>query len=329
MASSMARSVVTRRGLQLALALLWLIAAGLQYQPYMFGTGFRTDVIGGAGAGQPGWVAAGPSFAEHLLAHAPVLLNALFATLQLALGLGLLWRRTVRVALIGSVVWGLAVWYLGEGLGGVASGHADLLTGTPGAAVLYAVVAVMAWPRATPDGVGEAPPPWSRAAWAAVWVLGGVLRALPGQNTPAELAAEVRGNTDGAPGWLASADTRMAGWVHDGGTTLVVCLIVGSALIGLLALAGGRIAQVAVSVGTLLAVAYWVFGQSLGELYTGQSTDVNTAPVIVLLGAGVFGSSAQRYASARRTSRALPGSQGTPHLRGVRPEGTCGPSAPS
>ena len=41
--------------------------------------------------------------AGHLMLHNAVLFNAVFATIQLALGAGLLWRPTVRAALAGTV----------------------------------------------------------------------------------------------------------------------------------------------------------------------------------------------------------------------------------
>jgi hypothetical protein len=40
------------------------------------------------------------------------------------------------------------VWWLGEGLGGIFTGLASPLTGGPGAAVLYALLAVLIWPAA-------------------------------------------------------------------------------------------------------------------------------------------------------------------------------------
>jgi hypothetical protein len=67
-----------------------------------------------------------------VLTH-PALFNALFATIQLALAAGLLWRRTTRLALAGSLVWTLGVWWLGEGLGGLLTGTAHPVTGAPGA----------------------------------------------------------------------------------------------------------------------------------------------------------------------------------------------------
>ena len=53
------------------------------------------------------------------------------------LGLGLLVPRTAKVALVASLPWAVGVWYFGEGLSGLASGHTSLLTGAPGAVVLY------------------------------------------------------------------------------------------------------------------------------------------------------------------------------------------------
>ena len=62
----------------------------------------------------------------------PSVFNAAFASLQLAIGIGLLMRRAVVPALLASIVWALAVWYLGEGLGGLTGSNAALLTGAPG-----------------------------------------------------------------------------------------------------------------------------------------------------------------------------------------------------
>jgi hypothetical protein len=63
------------------------------------------------------------------------------------LGVGLLVRRTARVALAASIAWALGVWWLGEGLTGLASGQASLINGAPGSAFFYAVLAAAAWPR--------------------------------------------------------------------------------------------------------------------------------------------------------------------------------------
>src|SRR5579862_7071629 len=137
-----------RRRLQLLLAGLWLLDGVLQLQSVMFTRRFPA-MIAESAAGQPGVVAAPATWAARLIAGHPAPANAAFAGLQIALGLGLAWRPAVRPALAGSVIWGLAVWWLGEGLGGLFTGTASPVDGAPGAALLYAVTAVLLWPPRT------------------------------------------------------------------------------------------------------------------------------------------------------------------------------------
>jgi hypothetical protein len=70
----------------------------------------------------------------------------------------------VKLALAASIPWSFGVWFLGEGLSGLANGHASLLTGAPGSVLLYDVLALTAWPRRDPSQ--EAPARWLPLAWA-------------------------------------------------------------------------------------------------------------------------------------------------------------------
>ena len=85
-----------------------------------------------------------------------MLLNAVFATIQVLLGIGIAWRPTVRVALAASVAWSLGVWWFGEGLGMVLTGDVSPVNGAPGAVILYALLAVLLWPadRGSPASAG-------------------------------------------------------------------------------------------------------------------------------------------------------------------------------
>ena len=134
-----------RRKLQLALGGLWLLDGILQFQPSMFTKAFP-EMLAGTSAGNPAFVASPVNWSAALITHHLVVLNAIFATIQVALGLGIAWRPTVRLALAASVLWSLAVWFLGEGLGGVLAGPASLTDGAPGAVILYALLAVLLWP---------------------------------------------------------------------------------------------------------------------------------------------------------------------------------------
>src|SRR4051794_17281559 len=135
---------LTRRHLQIALGLVWLLDGGLQFQPFMLRASFARDVIAPVADGQPHFVAGPVHWAANLIAAHPVASDVPFAAAQVLLGLGLLYPRSAKVALAASIPWSLAVWYLGEGLSGLASGHASLLAGAPGAVLLYALLAIAA-----------------------------------------------------------------------------------------------------------------------------------------------------------------------------------------
>ena len=94
-----------RRRLQLTLGVLWLLDAALQYQPYMFSRAFATQTLAPTAQGNPAPVARSITWSAGLIDDHVVVANAVFATVQLLLALGLFWRRTVKAALVGSVVW--------------------------------------------------------------------------------------------------------------------------------------------------------------------------------------------------------------------------------
>ena len=119
-----------RRKLQLALAVSWLLDGILQYQPSMFSKAFP-QMLAGSSAGNPAVIASPINWSATLITHHLVALNAIFATIQMALGLGIAWRPTVKLALGASVTWALAVWWLGEGLGGVSAGTPARSTALP------------------------------------------------------------------------------------------------------------------------------------------------------------------------------------------------------
>jgi hypothetical protein len=274
---------VTRRGIHLTLGLLWVLDGALQLQPYMFGRAFAEDIIAPAGEGQPAFVASGVQWAADLVVAHPVAWDLTFAVVQLAIGIGLLVPRTgvVRGAILASVAWALGVWYFGEGLGGLASGQVDLVTGAPGAVLLYAVLALAAWPTTT-EGSGRRPAAWIAVPWAMLWVGAAIWQALPTQHGVATLAADVSGSEDGAPRWLSSLDRNVASHLLGVGNAAVGGLVAAFLVIGLWGLLSGTPRKVAAVAAIVVAVPAWLLGQSLGELYTGQSTDPNSAPLLVL-----------------------------------------------
>jgi hypothetical protein len=279
---------VTRRHLQVVLGLLWLLDGALQAQPFMWTRAFATQLIAGTGQGQPGFVSGPVHWVSTVIAAHGVAWNASFVAIQLLIGVGLLVPRTARLALAVSIAWALAVWWLAEGLSGLASGHATMITGAPGSALIYALLAGAAWPRR--DASRESPPRWLPFAWAVLWVGAAVFQALPGQNTGAAVGSAVTGGVSGAPKWLASLDNSVGSWAAHRGVLLVVVLVAAMALVGIGALAR-RTRAPAVALGLALTVAFWVLGQDIGALYSGQATDPNTGPLVAVMAIAVLAAS--------------------------------------
>ena len=228
--------------------------------------------------GSPALLANPVLVSGQLIGHHPAAWNAAFATIQLLLAAGLLWRRTVRAALAGTIVWSLGVWWLGEGLGGIFSGMASPITGAPGAAILYALIAVLVWPAA--DG-----PPGSRRprlAWLAVWGSAAVLLLQAANRAPLGLHDTFAGLAAGEPGWIASIDHFVAAAIGGHGTLVSVLLAVACAAIGTGVLIP-RAMRPALAAGILIAVAIWVAGENFGGIFTGRGTDPSTGPLLFML----------------------------------------------
>jgi hypothetical protein len=128
--------VRAQRTLQIILGLFWILDAALQFQPYMFSKGFvNTFVLANAG-GQPTVIRWVITNVGHFLVPHIAVWNSLFALTQLAIGVGLLFPRTVRPALAISFPYALGVWVFGEGLGMILTGSASALTGAPGSVLI-------------------------------------------------------------------------------------------------------------------------------------------------------------------------------------------------
>jgi hypothetical protein len=287
-------SAGARRGVQLALGAIWLLDAALQYQPHMFSRAFVTQQIDPAAAGSPGFVSGPVTLAGHVILHSPVAFDALFATIQLAIGLGLLWRRTARAALAGSIIWALSIWWLGEGLGGIFTGSASPVTGAPGAAVLCALISVLAWPSgarllsggnvASDSRLGEH---WARSAWLVVWGSGACFLLMASNQAPGALRGQVTSAAAGEPGWIAGLDRRAATVIGSHGTEVSLLLAVVFAVIALGVLVPAT-TRPALLLAVITAAAIWLVGESLGGMLTGQGTDPNTGPLLILLAAAYW-----------------------------------------
>jgi len=295
---------MTRRGLQITLGVLWVIDAALQLQPYMFGTSFATEVIGSAGTGQAWFVSAPVGHVANMVGGHRAVFNAAFALLQLAIGAGLLVRRIAVPSLLVSIGWSLAVWYLGEGLGGLTGPNAALLTGAPGAALLYAVLAAAAWPTDRHGGSRQ-PASWLVFGWAGYWVGGAMLQLHHGPRIGPDLAATIAEGANGVPGWYGRFDFSVARTAVQVSPALIDAFMAIEVLIGLAAIGPAMLRHIAVVVGSLIAVAFWIVGPGFSQLLSGHATDPNTPPLVVVLAVAIFGRRAIARAPRRRGAASI------------------------
>jgi hypothetical protein len=304
------RQQLTQHGLQVSLGALWLVEAALQTRSVMFTSAFSASVISADGDNQPTFVAGPVHTVGRWVGLHPGAWNAAFVAIEALIGVGLLTRQFARPAVATSVVWGLLVWWLVEGLGGLFGGGANLLTGAPGAGLLFAVLGLAAWPpldrlrgrwSAPTD---RTPPRWLVWVWAAIWLGGAILQYSPDERPAADLAATISNTAANSPDWLARIDVHLASWLgrtHSSGpAAVIVTITLVEAVIGLAAVRPGLSRTVACWAGIVLALAFWLFGQGLGAVFKGLAMDLQTAPLVVLTGVAVLATNEIRRGSASR-----------------------------
>jgi hypothetical protein len=276
-----------RRMLQLALAASWLLDAVLQYQPFMFTKAFAA-MLAGTAHGNPSVIARPITWNAALAGHHLAALNTVYATVQLLLGLGIAFRPTVRPALAASIAWSLGVWWLGEGLGGVLNGTASPLSGAPGAAIIYALLAVLLWPAdrgtqapftaARAIGVHAA-----RALWLVLWMSLAYLALTPANRAPQAISGMIVGMGTGQPRWLAAIDRGAASFMAGQGLAASIVLAAALAVIAAGVWLPRPAARTALALAIVLALASWVVGEAFGMILAGGATDPGTGPLLALL----------------------------------------------
>jgi hypothetical protein len=274
---------VTRRGLQIGLGLIWLLDGGLQFQSYFYSHGF-TGGLGEMAAGQPGWLSDSITWAANLAAQDLGVWNTLFALAQVFIGLGLLWRPTVKPALAASFLWVLIVWWFGEAFGMLFANLAEPLTGAPGAVLLYALVGVLVWPGDRVAGLLDAR--GARTMWAALWLVMAWLW-LGSASSGADSATNVLEGGGSGIGPLTSVQHWVAGGAAGNGLVIAIVLACLSVAIAL-GVATDHWAKPLLWLSIIINLVFWAIGQGVGEIFAGAATDPNAGPLFILLALAMF-----------------------------------------
>jgi hypothetical protein len=267
-----------RRAILSALGLIWLLDGALQLQSFMYSNGF-IEMLRDNATGQPLWLESSIKWSAHIAQRDLTAWNTLFALTQIAIGLGLLYRPTVKPALVLSFAWAFVVWWFAEAFGMLFMMMAGPLTGAPGAVLLYALVGLAVWPTRRPGGLLGVR--GARIAWAALWLLTAWLWLAPQNSSPGSITAAIKAAPSGM-GWLTSVQHWAATAANGNGLPIALVLALLSAAIGVAVAVNWR-AKPFVIVAIALNIVYWVLGQGFGGIFTGSGTDPNTAPLLILL----------------------------------------------
>ncbi|MBV9095193.1 MAG: SCO family protein [Streptosporangiaceae bacterium] len=145
-----------RRLLRIGFGLLWLGDGALQAQPKLAG-GLASQVIEPTASASPGWVQHLVNWGGTAWSYHPIQAGAATVWIQVGIGAWLIvasrgtWSRLAGLASIG---WGLAVWAFGESFGGIFAPGLSVLTGAPGAVLIYVVAGALI---ALPDRAWRSP----------------------------------------------------------------------------------------------------------------------------------------------------------------------------
>lgn len=265
------------RAAQTVLGLIWLLDGALQFQSFMYGNGF-IQMLKGQASGQPYWLTSSINWSANTLHHHQVLLNTGFALIQVAIGLGLLYRRSVKPALVVSFVWAFIVWWFGEAFGMLFMNMANALTGAPGAVLIYAVIGLIVWPNDHPGGLLGVR--GARLTWGLIWILMGGLWLLA-VNSSANATRTLINAAPSGMSWLSTIQDWVAKGAKGNGLIIAVVLALLSFAIGIAVAVNWQPRKFLVA-AIVLNLSYWLLGQGLGGIFQGGATDPNAGPLFIL-----------------------------------------------
>jgi hypothetical protein len=291
---------INQRTLQCALGAIWVIDGLLKFQPDLFKSSFVSDIISPMAVGQPSLVASTINHTARLLSHGTTLWVALFGVIEIAIGVGMFFRRSVKPALVASFIWGAGIYLFGEGLGMVLTGQTSPLQGAPGAVCFYVLLGLLVWPKAdaadtrvrtgsgsSAAGRGIFGGTGSLLVWAAIWLFEAVIWLFPFNRNANSIRDQLTDTANGEPSWYAHFLTSTGHAFAGTGIWMAALLAAASVIIGVGPLLSRR-AGIYVGCGIALALLYWVTGQGLGEVLTFGGTDPNNGPLIALIGLSVL-----------------------------------------
>lgn len=289
-----------RRMLSVGLGLFWCIAGILQLQPQM-AFGFGHFVIAQSSQSLPGSLPTAMTPLVVFWASHEILLNAAAGSFQLFLGISLLSLRSKLYANVVSALsfaWAVGLWTFGEGMGGIFQAGASLLSGSPGSALIYAIISVII--MLPSDKIAKRS---SVAVMSAIFLVFAVVQALPleGYWDPFAISAITSGLT-------VNPQPRILVKLLAGSAQILKITAINwnAALIAIMSVTGvlwSTRQRLAAYLTLIFSLLVWVLWQDFG-IFGFYSTDLNTAPSLALVSVTILLAS-RRNSNAEDKTRQL------------------------
>ncbi len=290
--------LLTQKRLCQILGALWLFDGLLQLQPQMFTMNMVNGVMVPTVNAQPGFVAAILHWVIAVTTQNLIIVNLLIAVVQIILGLLFLSGRWVKETVIASFVWALIVWFAGEGMSMLFTGQAGILTGAPGAVLLYPLLGLLVYPRQSSpaiskDAAANAEPRTLlsqvqfRWALAGFWFFMALLQLQPHWWQAGQISQAISGMTGqgGLDIWLIDPLLNRLSAITANIeiplniVLIVVCLALGAGV----AFAKEERLRSFLIVSIVVSAIIWWGAQAFGMIFTGMATDFNSGLLLIVM----------------------------------------------
>ena len=312
--------LLTRMTLQRILGLLWLIDGLLQLQPLMFTGDMINGVMRPMLQGQPGFIGSSLQFIVDQTTLHLALVNVVIAVVQICLGLGflLLSDRWVKELVIASIVWALIVWYGGEGMSMLLTGTASILSGAPGAVLLYPLLGFAVYPRKKSDRAVQQGKVNTRfdglltranLRWvlAGFWIFAALLQLQPNWWQPGQISQTIGGmlGQGGLDAVLVDPLLqRLSDLTANIEIPLNIALIVIFLALGVgIAVARREQLRPFLIASIVMSVIFWYCTEAFGMILTAMSTDFNSGLLVVVMALACWPKAQAIHVARRRAVR--------------------------
>jgi hypothetical protein len=314
--------LLSRKTLQRILGVLWLFDGIIQLFPQMWTMNMVNGVMKPMLEGQPGFIESSLQFIINQTTLHLIEVNLLISVVQILLGLGflLLPDRWVKEVVIASIVWALIVWYGGEGMSMLLTGQASILSGAPGAVLLYPLLGLAVYPRKKSDAASKRTTRKAgddgllsrkalRYILAGFWFFAALLQLQPNWWQQGQISQSI-GAMVGQGGLNTVVVDPLLQQVSNATANIEVPLNIALIVIflaigiGLVVVKDEQVRPFLIA-SIVVSIVFWYFAQGFGMILTGMATDFNSGLLVVVIALACWPKVQRMRAALARVARDL------------------------